>query len=100
MGQGVLGLLISERRPIRIRRLAEHSLSGDVPASHPPMESFLGVPIMVRDKTYGHLYMTEKQGDGEFSKADEQVALMLASQAGTSSSMRSPPERSPKPGTS
>ena len=81
-GQGVLGRLISERRPIRIRRLAEHSASGAVPASHPLMESFLGVPIMVRDKAYGHLYMTEKQGGGEFSEADEQVALMLASQAG------------------
>ena len=81
-GQGVLGLLISERRPIRIRRPAEHSLSGGVPANHPLMESFLGVPIMVRDKAYGHLYVTEKQGGGEFSEADEQVALMLASQAG------------------
>ena len=46
------------------------------------MESFLGVPIMVRDKAYGYLYVTEKQGGGEFSEADEQVALMLASQAG------------------
>ena len=45
------------------------------------MESFLGVPIMVRDKAYGNLYVTEKQGGGEFSEADEQVALMLASQA-------------------
>jgi signal transduction histidine kinase len=82
MGQGVLGLLISERRPIRIRRLAEDPRSAGFPANHPPMESFLGVPIMVRDKTYGNLYVTEKQGGGEFSEADEQVALMLASQAG------------------
>ena len=81
-GQGVLGLLISERRPIRIRRLAAHPRSAGFPANHPPMESFLGVPIMVRDKAYGNLYVTEKQGGGEFSEADEQVALMLASQAG------------------
>ena len=81
-GQGVLGRLISERRPIRIRRLAEHSLSGDVPASHPVMGSFLGVPIMVRDMAYGHLYAMDKQGGREFSEADEQVALILASQAG------------------
>jgi signal transduction histidine kinase len=70
-GQGMLGVLISERRPIRIRRSA----------TQPPMESFLGVPIMVRDKAYGNLYVTEKQGGGEFSETDEQVALMLASQA-------------------
>ena len=81
-GQGVLGLLISERRPIRIRRLAAHPRSAGFPANHPPMESFLGVPIMVRDKAYGNLYVTEKQGGGEFSETDEQVALMLASQAG------------------
>jgi len=80
-GQGVLGRLISERRPIRIRRLAEHPQSAGFPANHPATESFLGVPIMVRDKAYGNLYVTEKQGGGEFSEADEQVALMLASQA-------------------
>jgi signal transduction histidine kinase len=79
-GQGVLGLLISERRPIRIRRLAAPQSAG-FRANHPPMESFLGVPIMVRDKAYGNLYVTEKQGGGEFSETDEQVALMLASQA-------------------
>jgi signal transduction histidine kinase len=70
-----------ERRPIRIRRLAAYPQSGEGPASHPPIESFLGVPIMVRDKAYGNLYVTEKQGDEDFSEADEQVALMLASQA-------------------
>ena len=80
-GQGVLGLMIRERRPIRIRRLAAHPQSAGFPANHPAMESFLGVPIMVRDKAYGNLYVTEKQGGGEFSETDEQVALMLASQA-------------------
>jgi len=80
-GQGVLGLMIRERRPIRIRRLAAHPQPAGFPANHPTMESFLGVPIMVRDKAYGNLYVTEKQGGGEFSETDEQVALMLASQA-------------------
>ena len=81
-GQGVLGLMIRERRPIRIRRLAAHPQPAGFPANHPTMESFLGVPIMVRDKAYGNLYVTEKQGGGGFSETDEQVALMLASQAG------------------
>jgi signal transduction histidine kinase len=80
-GKGVLGLLITERRPIRIRTLASHAHSAGFPANHPPMGSFLGVPIMVRDKAYGNLYVTEKQGADEFSEADEGVALMLASQA-------------------
>jgi signal transduction histidine kinase len=80
-GKGVLGLLITERRPIRIRTLASHAHSTGFPANHPAMGSFLGVPIMVRDKAYGNLYVTEKQGAEEFSEADEGVALMLASQA-------------------
>jgi len=81
-GKGVLGLLISERQPIRIARLAAHPRSAGFPANHPPMGSFLGVPIMVRDKAYGNLYVTEKQEAGEFSDMDERLALMLASQAG------------------
>jgi signal transduction histidine kinase len=80
-GKGVLGLLITERRPLRIRTLASHPQSTGFPANHPPMGSFLGVPIMVREKAYGNLYVTEKQGADEFSEADEGVALMLASQA-------------------
>ena len=80
-GRGGLELLMRERRPIRISRPAAHPPSAGAPANHRPMESFLGVPIMVRDKAYGHLYVTEKQGGGEFSEADEQVVLMLASQA-------------------
>jgi signal transduction histidine kinase len=70
---GVLGQLITERRPIRIRRLAPQSeFSGC---------SFLGVPIMVRDRAYGSLYVTDKQGAEEFSEADESLAVVLASQA-------------------
>lgn len=81
-GKGVLGLLIREGRPIRMSRLSAHPQSVGFPKNHPPMGSFLGVPIKVRDKAYGNLYVTEKQGVEEFSEADESVALMLASQAG------------------
>ena len=80
-GKGVLGLLITERRPLRVRRLASHPHSAGFPANHPPMGSFLGVPVMVRDKAYGNLYVTEKQEAQEFSETDESIALMLASQA-------------------
>jgi signal transduction histidine kinase len=80
-GRGLLGLLITERRPLRIRALASHPQSAGLPANHPPMGSFLGIPIMVRDKAYGSLYVTEKQGAEEFSEADEGLALVLASQA-------------------
>ena len=81
-GRGVLGQLITERMPLRIRVLAQHPQSAGFPANHPPMGSFLGVPIMVREKAYGNLYVTEKHGAAEFSEADETVARMLASQAG------------------
>ena len=81
-GKGVLGLPIREGRPIRMGRLSAHPQSVGFPKNHPPMDSFLGVPITVRDKVYGNLYVTEKQGAEEFSEADERVALMLASQAG------------------
>ncbi len=69
MGTDVLGLLITERRPLRLRTLAPH------------LGSFLGVPIMVRDRAYGSLYVTEKQGAEEFSETDEFLAVVLASQA-------------------
>jgi signal transduction histidine kinase len=81
-GRGVLGLLLSEGRPIRIRDIARHASSAGFPPHHPPMRSFLGVPIAVRGKAYGNLYVTEKQGAEEFSESDERIALVLASQAG------------------
>jgi K+-sensing histidine kinase KdpD len=80
-GKGVLGLLITERRPIRLRTIADHPRAAGFPAHHPPMRSFLGVPVMVRDKAYGNLYLTDKQGAEEFTETDERLALMLASQA-------------------
>ncbi|MBO0747250.1 MAG: GAF domain-containing sensor histidine kinase [Acidimicrobiaceae bacterium] len=81
-GRGVLGLLILEPHPIRIRDLAMHPYSAGVPAGHPPMRSFLGVPIRVGGEVYGNLYLTEKQGAEEFSDVDEELVSVLARAAG------------------
>jgi signal transduction histidine kinase len=82
VGRGVLGLLVDEARPLRLREIGDHSKSFGFPANHPPMHSFLGVPIIVRGQIFGRLYMTEKDDASEFSKDDERIALTLASQAG------------------
>ena len=81
-GRGVLGLLISEPRAIRLADLADHPASYGFPPNHPPMHTFLGVPISVRGEAFGNLYLTEKRGGGEFSEVDEQVVMTLASAAG------------------
>ena len=81
-GRGVLGLLIREPRAIRLADLSEHPASYGFPPNHPPMHTFLGVPISVRGEAFGNLYLTEKRGGGEFTEADEQVVLALASAAG------------------
>ena len=81
-GRGVLGLLIREPRPIRMANLAEHPASYGFPPNHPPMHTFLGVPITVRGEAFGNLYLTEKHGGGEFTDGDEQVVIALASAAG------------------
>jgi len=81
-GQGVLGVLISEPRAIRMSNLADHPASFGFPPNHPPMSTFLGVPITVRGEAFGNLYLTEKRGGGEFTEADEQVVIALASAAG------------------
>ena len=80
-GEHVLGLVIAERRPLRLRTLSSHPRSADVPANHLPAGSFLGVPIVVRDKAYGSLYASEKQGAEAFSEVDEGLAVVLAAQA-------------------
>jgi signal transduction histidine kinase len=82
VGRGVLGLLVDEARPLRLREMSEHPRSYGFPEHHPPMHSFLGVPVIVRGQVFGRLYMTEKEGAAEFSKDDERIALTLASQAG------------------
>ena len=81
-GRGLLGVLIEGGRPMRMREISEHPQSYGFPENHPPMHSFLGVPIIVRGKVFGRLYLTEKRGENEFSKDDERIALTLAAQAG------------------
>jgi signal transduction histidine kinase len=79
---GVLGLLITDPKPRRIADIGAHPASAGFPAHHPPMTSFLGVPVMVRDQVFGNLYLTEKQGAAEFSQSDEDLVVALAGAAG------------------
>ncbi len=81
VGKGILGLLPREGRPIRMRDLHEHPASVGFPPHHPPMKSFLGVPIRWRGESVGNLYLTEKQGGDEFTVEDEEALLALAAQA-------------------
>ena len=81
VGKGILGLLPREGRPIRLRDLHEHPASVGFPANHPPMRSFLGVPIRWRGESVGNLYLTEKQGGDVFTAEDEEALLALAAQA-------------------
>ena len=85
-GKGILGLLIVEPRPIRLQKLSDHPDSFGFPPNHPRMDSFLGVPIRVRDAVYGNLYLCEKQGGGEFSSEDEELVVALARAITSSSS--------------
>ena len=81
VGKGILGLLPQEGRPIRLRDLHDHPASVGFPPNHPPMRSFLGVPIRWRGESVGNLYLTEKQGAPEFGVEDEDALLALAAQA-------------------
>ncbi|MGP8160184.1 MAG: GAF domain-containing protein [Candidatus Dormibacteria bacterium] len=81
-GRGILGLLITDAKPQRIADIGAHPASYGFPPHHPPMSSFLGVPIRVRDQVFGNLYLTEKQGAAEFSAADEELVVALAGAAG------------------
>lgn len=80
-GRGILGVLIHDARPLRLHDLAEHARSVGFPANHPPMRSFLGVPILLRGKAYGNLYLTEKRDGSDFTDEDEELATLLAAQA-------------------
>ncbi|MCU1548860.1 MAG: hypothetical protein JWO29_1811 [Arthrobacter sp.] len=82
MGHGVLGLLSTDPRPLRLHDLRDHPDAHGFPAHHPPMESFLGVPVRVRDVVFGNLYLTEKEGGGDFTAEDEGLAVALAAAAG------------------
>ena len=81
-GHGVLGLLISEPAPLRLHDLSHHPRAYGFPRHHPPMKSFLGVPVRVRDVVFGNLYLTEKEGGGDFTPEDEDLAVALAAAAG------------------
>jgi signal transduction histidine kinase len=81
-GRGVLGELIREPAPLRLRDVNQHPHAYGFPPGHPPMHSFLGVPITIRGETFGNLYMTEKQGGVEFDEDDEAAAKTLATWAG------------------
>ena len=81
-GHGVLGLLISEGRPLRLVDIAEHPESVGFPPHHPPMRSLLGAPVVARGIIFGNIYVTEKQGGREFSLDDERALQVLATQAG------------------
>ncbi|MEU5763830.1 GAF domain-containing protein [Nocardia sp. NPDC047648] len=81
-GHGVLGLLFSQPKPIRLDNLAEHPSSVGFPAHHPPMRTFLGVPVRIRDEVFGNLYLTEKAGGQPFTEDDEVIVRALAAAAG------------------
>ncbi len=81
-GLGVLGLLITDPKPLRIADISTHPHSAGFPEGHPHMSSFLGVPVVARDEVYGNLYLTEKVGCSEFTKDDENLVLAFAHAAG------------------
>jgi signal transduction histidine kinase len=80
-GGGILGVLIRDARNLRLHNLSEHPRSVGFPSGHPPMQTFLGVPILLRGVAYGNLYLTEKDGGGDFTDEDEELVSLLAAQA-------------------
>ncbi|MFU8875826.1 GAF domain-containing protein [Micromonospora sp. SL4-19] len=81
-GRGVLGLLIDDPRPLRMPDITQHPRSYGFPPHHPPMHSFLGVPVRIREQVFGNLYLAEKQGAAEFTEDDEEIVVALAAAAG------------------
>jgi two-component system, NarL family, sensor histidine kinase DevS len=77
-GRGILGVLIEDPRPLRLEHIGDHPQSYGFPVAHPVMETFLGVPVTIREEVYGNLYLTEKEGGGAFTDADEESAVILA----------------------
>ena len=82
VGRGILGVLIHDARPLRLHELAADPRSVGFPPHHPPMRSFLGVPVMARGRVYGNLYLTDKGGGDDFDAEDERALVLLAAQAG------------------
>ena len=81
-GHGILGLLIVDAKPLRLPDLTEHPDSYGFPPNHPPMRSFLGVPIRLRDQVFGNLYLTDKKSAEVFTDVDEELVVGLAAAAG------------------
>jgi signal transduction histidine kinase len=79
-GRGLLGALVADPRPIRLPHIADDPRSAGFPAHHPPMDSFVGVPITIRDEVFGNLYLADETGSG-FSAEDEELLLALAASA-------------------
>jgi signal transduction histidine kinase len=82
VGEGILGVLISDAKPLRLRSIGDDARHVGFPANHPPMHSFLGAPVKARGKVFGNIYLTEKQGAPEFDADDEAALVILAAQAG------------------
>jgi signal transduction histidine kinase len=82
VGKGILGALIEDARPLRLRDLRSDPRSAGFPPNHPPMRSFLGAPVTARGRVFGNIYLTEKQGADEFDAEDERALVVLAAQAG------------------
>jgi signal transduction histidine kinase len=80
-GRGILGVLIEDARPLRLSDIGQDPRSVGFPPNHPPMHSFLGVPVMTRGVAFGNLYLAEKQPEGDFSEEDEEIVILLAAQA-------------------
>jgi signal transduction histidine kinase len=80
-GRGILGVLIRDARPLRLHDLTEDPRSVGFPPGHPPMHTFLGVPIRLRGVAYGNLYLTEKERGEDFTDEDEELVTLLAGQA-------------------
>ncbi len=80
-GRGLLGAMIQNEGPLRLREISEDARSVGFPPGHPDMHSFLGVPIVLRGSTFGNLYLTEKAGGAAFTERDEEIVLLLAGQA-------------------
>lgn len=81
-GRGVLGLLMTEPRPVRIGNIADHPRSVGFPPNHPQMRSFIGAPVRAMGRVFGNIYLAEKRGAREFSLEDEESLVVLATQAG------------------
>src|SRR5512145_3321079 len=80
-GRGILGVLIRDAHALRLENIADDPRSVGFPPNHPPMRTFLGVPILLRGTAYGNLYLSEKEGGQAFTPEDERLVTLLASQA-------------------